>query len=478
MSYGVNAIFVNKKLRLDRRKGSENWYARLTLDDGKRIVKSTRTDDLEEAKERAWKLLYETQARIDNNLPAQTRKFKHVAEYAIKRMREQIDEGGGKQSYKDYISALRRWLIPYFEATDIAKIDLAALTAFDAWRTKTNKKPFSQSGINNHNAALNRVFDEAELHGWLVKSLRPTLLNKGTKSESRGSFTDAEYKKIYTALRTWHKEMSRVKAVATREVLRNYVLFLANTGVRHGTEALGLRWKNIEWHEKDGERYLVVNVDGKTKKRSAVARDRVEIYLDRQRKLSNATSKGSLDELIAAKSNEYVFTTRLGEVANNSSLSRAFNALLDELDLKVGADGKERTLYSWRHYYTTRDLGRGVSAHVLSKQVGTSTPMVDKHYSKYSPLINAEMHSGRQVHKKEPKAAMNAGQSVADVAFDMLAAGTIAEAELIAAIGVERDGYLETTEITMKALAAKDDGLISAETLLQILNGLRRAYLR
>ena len=48
-----------------------------------------------------------------------------------------------------------------------------------------------------HNAALNRVFDEAELHGWLVKSLRPTLLNKGTKSESRGSFTDAEYTKIY-----------------------------------------------------------------------------------------------------------------------------------------------------------------------------------------------------------------------------------------------------------------------------------------
>ena len=190
---------MNKKLKLDKRQGSENWYARLTLDNGKRIVRSMKTDDLEEARERALELMYETRARIKNKLPAQTRKFKHVAEFAIKRMRDELDGGTGKQSYKDYVSALRRWLMPYFGDTDIAKIDLAGLTAFDAWRTEQNKKPFSQSGINNHNAALNRVFDEAELHGWLVKSLRPTLLNKGTKSESRGSFTDAEYTKIYTA---------------------------------------------------------------------------------------------------------------------------------------------------------------------------------------------------------------------------------------------------------------------------------------
>lgn len=241
MSYGVNTVNVHKKLKLDKRSGSDSWYARLTLDNGKRVVKSTKTDDLEEAKERAIKLYYETDARVKNNLPAQTRKFKHVAEHTIKRMQDALENGTGKQSYKDYISALRIWLIPYFGSTDVGKIDLAALTAFDAWRTETNKKPFSQSGINNHHAALNRVFDEAELQSWLVKSMRPTLLNKGVKSESRGSFTDAEYKKIYTALRSWHKKTKNVKAAATREMLRNYVLFLANTGVRHGTEALELR---------------------------------------------------------------------------------------------------------------------------------------------------------------------------------------------------------------------------------------------
>ncbi len=353
MSYGVQTINVHKKLKLDKRQGSENWCARLTLDNGKRIVRSTKTDDLDEARERALELMFETRARIKNKLPAQTRKFKHVAEYAIKRMQNELVGGVGKQAYKDYVSALRRWLIPYFGDTDIAKIDLAALTAFDAWRTEQNKKPFSQSGINNHNAALNRVLDEAELHGWLVKSLRPTLLNKGAKSESRGSFTNAEYTKIYTALRSWHKKTRNEKAAATREVLHNYVLFLANTGVRHGTEALGLRWRNIEWHEKDDERYLVVNVDGKTRKRTAVARDRVDKYLDRQRKLNKAICADSFDELLTQRSDEFVFTTRLGEVATLHNLAEHFKALLNELDLRVGADGKARTLYSWRHYYAT-----------------------------------------------------------------------------------------------------------------------------
>ncbi len=349
MSYGITTKTVHKKLRLDKRASSDNWYARMTLESGKRIVRSTRTDDFEVAKERAIKLYYETNARIENGLPAQTRKFKHVADYAIFRMQKGLDAGHGKTAYSDYISALTRWLVPYFEKTDIDKIDLAALTAFDQWRTQEHGKRFTQSGINNHNAALNRVLNEAELNGWIVKSMRPTLLNKGTKSESRGSFTKAEHQKLYTGLRTYYKKTKNPKAAATRETLREYALFLANTGVRHGTEALGLRWKNVEWYKHEGERYLVVNVDGKTKGRSVVARDKVEDYLDRQRQQNPRLDHDTFEELIAAKSNEFVFTTRLGQVASIHNLNYAFNQLLDQLGLKFGADGKSRTLYSYRH---------------------------------------------------------------------------------------------------------------------------------
>ena len=93
MSYGVNSIQIHKKLRLDKRAGSDNWYARLTLPSGKRLIKTTKTDDLEAAKEVALRLYYEVDARIQNKLPATTRKFKDVARHAILRMEAELEQG-------------------------------------------------------------------------------------------------------------------------------------------------------------------------------------------------------------------------------------------------------------------------------------------------------------------------------------------------------------------------------------------------
>ena len=206
MSYGVESIRIHKKLRLDKRAGSDNWYARLTLPNGKRLIKSTKTLDLETAREAALRLYYETDARIQNKLPATNCKFADVAKHAIAGMETEVREGVGKQAYRDYVQALNKWLIPHFGTTDIAKLDLAAVTRFDAWRTAQSGKVPAQSTINNHNSALNRVLDLAELNGWIVKSLRPTLLNKGTKTQSRGSFSVEEYRTIYSALRGFHKQ--------------------------------------------------------------------------------------------------------------------------------------------------------------------------------------------------------------------------------------------------------------------------------
>jgi integrase len=141
---------------------------------------------------------------------------------------------------------------------------------------------------------------------------------------------------------------------------------------------------------------LAVNVDGKTNKRTSIARDRVVDFLWRQAQLNPRITAGDFDTLIASKLDELVFTKSLSVIATVHNLNRAFNALLDELNLKTGADGRTRSLYSWRHFYATQDLERGVTTHALSRQLGNSTEMIDRHYSKYSPLMNAEVHSGRK----------------------------------------------------------------------------------
>ena len=70
MSAGVQAIPIHKRLVLDKRENSDNWYARLSLADGGNIRRSTKTANLELAKEIALKIYYETEARIEKE-PAQ-----------------------------------------------------------------------------------------------------------------------------------------------------------------------------------------------------------------------------------------------------------------------------------------------------------------------------------------------------------------------------------------------------------------------
>ena len=67
MNYGTAYIQIHKTLTLDKLAGSDNWYARLTLPNGKRLVKTTKTEDLEAAKEVALRLYYEVDARIQTN---------------------------------------------------------------------------------------------------------------------------------------------------------------------------------------------------------------------------------------------------------------------------------------------------------------------------------------------------------------------------------------------------------------------------
>ena len=64
--------------------------------------------------------------------------------------------------------------------------------------------------------------------------------------------------------------------------------------------------------------------------------------------------------------------------------------------------GKKRTLYSIRHFYITISLMKGFDIHIVAKQCGTSTTMIDKYYSKLIPTLRADLLSGRyEKYKKE-----------------------------------------------------------------------------
>lgn len=64
--------------------------------DGKWIRTSTKEAKLEDAKQAAVKLVTNAWFRVDNNLPVVNKRFKHVANLAIKRMEELLANGLAK----------------------------------------------------------------------------------------------------------------------------------------------------------------------------------------------------------------------------------------------------------------------------------------------------------------------------------------------------------------------------------------------
>ena len=497
MSQDAQTIRISEYVRLDKRERSAKWQARVKLADGSWHRFSTKTEDVNRATDIAMKFFYTAEDRAKNNLPQSTRKFKRVAEFARDRMQEELDAGGGHIVFKDYITAIDKYLVPYFGGHDVSNIDAKALVDFGKWRTEKLGRRAHHSTINTHNTALNRVLDEAEQRGWITHAIRPKPINDGIKTKSRGSFTREEYRMIYEELREFHKLTDKPITAGTREVLRNYVLILANTGMRHGTEALDLKWKNLLWLREDDQTYLGLYVDGKTGQRPLVARDRAIRPFERQVEMNPKLKDMSLNDVLEAKLDDYVFVTPLGQRAARANLSRNFEKLLEKLGLVYGADGKKRTLYSWRHFYATLDLQRGVSTHVLSRQMGNSTGVLDRFYSKLSPFMNPGLHSGRDLRNEQLERRNTVAQqeqelspaepnpvaaepsktdqapalSAAVKAFDLFDAGKLGESALLIALGVSRAGYDPSEDLRLRALTAFEAKRLSEDGLTRVLGG-------
>ena len=71
-------------------------------------------------------------------------------------------------------------------------------------------------------------------------------------------------------------------------------------------------------------------------------------------------------------------------------LEGVFERLMKDSELLIDHAGQRRTLYSLRHTYARFALANGVDIHTVARQMGTSVLMLEKHYSKLTPMLSAE----------------------------------------------------------------------------------------
>jgi integrase len=395
---------------LFKRKSSAIWQARIKRYSGNWLDITTKENDFDKAKQAAEKQYHYMRYLQDEGKVDVTKKFESVATQTIRELQAELDSGIGKTVYKDYIRAINNYLIPSFKSVYIHKIDTKQILRLEQFRLEKIGHTPNRSTINTHNAALNKVFKTAVNKGFMLSLQVPDLPNNGSKPKSRPYFDKAEYREVYTNLRAFAKTGHQNKTKEIRELLRDYVLILTNTGMRCGTESLNIRWNNIRqikvndnyMIDEYGAEALQIAVDGKTGKRTLIARDyqnSVTTPLLRIAKRFSELKGLSFEQLI--KHNEKVFRLSSGSVPEMERLSKAFITFLKQNDLHKNIEGDGRSLYSLRHTYATFQILDGLDMETLAVQMGTSVGMLEKHYSKLKPYMKSKLLSGQTVSERK-----------------------------------------------------------------------------
>lgn len=384
---------IQDGLYVYKQNNSERWYARFVLY-GKWYSKATKEKELDEAIARAHITFMEFKVKAENNLLVNSKRFRDVADRVIKKLQAELDNGGGKVTYRDYIQALNKYHIPFFNRTYITSIDQESINAFNKWRIEKFKRIPAKSTLLTHNSAMNLVFKEAIEHKWMIAAQVPVLHTQGESGKRRAAFSQEEYEKVYDTIIDMVENSRKEKTKQIRELLLSYMEFCVNTGIRPGTEMEGITWGDISMTRQDHKvRFKVKIRKGKTTKhtgtRTVIARDQIWDCLDNLR-----------ERFPSRKPNDKLFRLEDGETTNE--LGVAFRKALEECDLKDSPDGP-RTLYSLRHSYITWQLlRRDLRLDILAKQCGTSVAMIEQHYSHVVPSMFEEELSGVKF-KAQPK---------------------------------------------------------------------------
>ena len=305
-------------------------------------------------------------------------------------------------------------------------IDAAALDEVEAYRIDKTQKSISQSTKLTQNAALNKVFDEAELRGFLSAVNRPMLDAKGRKGERRAEFSLDEVKALRANFDAWIARGRNALSQELRKLLSDYVEVLLDTGARPGVELMNLKWNQIKYSidpkvvasivdEEDGdvvERYdlrdaVEISVSGKTGRRTIIGTKNTVKALVNIAKRNYDVDFPVINKLknVAKQSNED-FVFRLKNKKAPTSFPKLFESYLEEHNMLIDPfTGKDRVFYSLRHTYATLALTHDrIPIHTLAKQMGTSVLMIEKHYSHLKVVQAIE-----QLRREETRQLIEAG---------------------------------------------------------------------
>lgn len=347
------------KLHVYRRENSGLWQCSTYLA-GKNHRVSTKTDSLAHAKDFAQDWYLELHGKHRRGEVKAEKTFKTAAA-VFEREYEIITDGERSPAYvRGHKDRIRLHLNPFFGSYGLSEITPGLVQEYRIHRRQSARPP-ARTTLHHELVTLRQVLKTAIRHGWLahLPDLTPPYNTSG-KISHRAWFSPEEYKQLYTATRARANDPKNHRRKAS-EHLHDYVLFMANTGLRPD-EAARLEFRDVTIVDDtdSGERILEIAARGK----------RGVGYCKSTRGAVRPFER--LKARAKPEPTDRLFPNR------QTSL---FNTVLKGAGLKEDREGNRRTAYSLRHTYICMRLLEGADIYQVAKNCRTSVEMIEKFYA-------------------------------------------------------------------------------------------------
>ena len=372
------------KLHVYKRENSRCWQCATYLN-GKNWRVSTKEESLQHAKDFAEDWYLELKGKHRAGTLKAGKRFSDAADRFLEEF-EIITQGERSERWiKRVKDIVRLHLKPFFKTLPITEADAQSyrMHRIQTGRGRTapekdseNKaKPPSRSTIHHEIVTLRQILRTAQRLGWIafVPDLRPPFKASG-KITHRGWFSAKEYKQLYEATRRRAKNPPKPRWKWACEQMHDYVLFMANTGLRPD-EAARLEFRDVEIvdDQATGETILEIEVRGKRGVGFCKStRGAVGPFKRLQKRMRPDPAKPVRGEMKAPEPTDHLFPINQREL---------FNAILKEEGLKKDREGNFRSPYSLRHTYICLRLIEGADIYQIAKNCRTSVEMIEKYYA-------------------------------------------------------------------------------------------------
>ena len=376
-----HTIFGNR-VHIYKRDNSKYWQCSTYLE-GRNYRISTKEDSLQHAKEIAEDWYLELRGKYRAGILKQNNKmFAEVAQLFADEYEATTRGHRSPKWVQGHKDRIRLHLLPYFGDMPIADINSGVVQEYrvhrmtepDDWKKNNPKKewkPPARKTIHNEIVTLSLILKTAKRYGWIEQL--PDLSDpyrRHSKVEHRPWFTPNEYKQLYEATRRNAANPKSKLYAWYAEQLHDYVLFMANTGLRPD-EAKLLEFRDVEIVEDEysGKRILEIEVRGKRGVGYCKSMPGAVLPFERLRNRLRPVKGGKLRP------------TEPTDLLFPNEFKKMFNRILLDNKLKFDRNGKARTAYSLRHSYICFRLLEGADIYQVAKNCRTSVEMIEKHYA-------------------------------------------------------------------------------------------------